>query len=132
MTDELKKDWRKKMEEREAEEKALEAEHQKKMRSYQRWDIVLNCLWAVTIAWSRVALFLAAFELGWCIGERVGKKHDKPNVIESTAVETTSTPRIVPDDIYKGYAMVAGVEVPRITKDSGLTPPPVRYFRGPV
>ena len=41
------------------------------------------------------------------------------------AVQTSTTvPLVVPDDIYKGYAMVFGVEVPAIARDMGLTPSP--------
>jgi len=133
MADEQNKDWQKEREEREAEEKAREAEHERKMKSFHRWDIALNCLWAATIALSTVMMFVAAFELGRRIGACAGKKPEKTCIVEPAAVETTGAPRIVPDDIFGAYAVSTGAEVTGIVGDRGLpTPPPVRYFRGAV
>lgn len=123
MADELKKDWRKEMEEREAEEKALEAEHQKKMRWYQRWDIVLNCLWALTIAFLTVLICMGAVHVGRRLDECIECRRTKTEV--PTEVQTSTTaPRIVPDDIFKGYVTVTGAKVSGITRDGGLNPSP--------
>lgn len=124
MTDELNKDWRKEMDEQEKKWAEQEAEYERSLKSLNRWKVAANCVEMVGITLVTLAVCFGAFELGRRLELRAEKQRQKTCVVESAKVQAAGLPRIVPDDIFKGYAMAIGAEVPGITKDSGLTPSP--------
>ena len=94
MTDELKKDWRTEMEEQEAKRKEQEAEYERSLKSRHRLDIVLNCLWALTIAFWTVSIYMGVVHLGRRLDECIEGRQTNTEV--PTAVQTSTTvPRIL-------------------------------------
>ena len=117
MADELNKDWQKELDEQ-------EAELDKNEKLLRRWEIASYCLQMLAIAFLTTVVCFGAFELGRYLELRAEKQRQKTCAVEPAKVQAAGLPTIVPDDIYKGYAMVFGVEVPAIARDMGLTPSP--------
>jgi len=124
MADEQKKDWQKELDEQEAKRKEQDAEYERKMKSLHRWEAVAYCMQLLAITFLTAVVCFGAFELGRRLELRAEKQRQKTCVVEPAKVQAAGLPTVVPDDIYKGYAMVAGVEVRGIARDRGLPPSP--------
>jgi hypothetical protein len=117
MADELKSEQQNKLAEQ-------EAEYEKNLKSLRRWETAAFCVQTVCIALMSFMVCFGAFEFGRRVEERAEKQRHKTSVVEPAAVEARSLPRTVPDDIYRGYAALVGVQVPGFIRDGGLPPSP--------